>query len=148
MPRFEVVTVLPVPPERAFQASLDVEEHTRSLAGSGERITGGRTRGSLTLGEAVTFQARHFGLTWRLTARVTAWDPPRSFVDEQEAGPFARWRHEHRFAADGSGGTVMTDLVEYAAPGGPLGRLADATLLRWYLPRLLRRRNGYLAAGG
>ncbi|MFF5566346.1 SRPBCC family protein [Streptomyces sp. NPDC012623] len=145
MPRSEIVTLLPVPPQQAFDAALDVEAHTRSMAASGERAVGGTTRGGLTLGQTVTFQARHFGLTWRLTARITAWDPPRSFVDEQTAGPFRHWRHEHRFEPDGAGGTRMTDIIDFASPLGPLGRLADAAVLGRYMPRLIRSRNAYLA---
>ncbi|MEU6365154.1 SRPBCC family protein [Streptomyces sp. NPDC046931] len=146
MPHFEIVTVLPVPPEQAFDACLDVEAHTRSMASSSERAVGGTTRGKLLLGRTVTFQARHFGLTWRLTARITAWDPPRFFVDEQEAGPFGHWRHVHRFEPHGHGGTLMTDVIDFASPLGVLGRFADAAVLRWYMPRPIRSRNAYLAA--
>lgn len=56
------------------------------MADSSERAVGGRTRGDLSFGDTVTFQARHFGLTWRLTCRITAYDPPQRFVDERDAG--------------------------------------------------------------
>jgi uncharacterized protein (TIGR01777 family) len=45
------------------------------------------------------------------------------FVDEQEAGPFRSWRHEHRFAPDGDGGAVIEDHIAYQLPFGPLGQL-------------------------
>ncbi|WP_234442127.1 SRPBCC family protein [Streptomyces sp. NRRL S-1448] len=143
---FEITTVVAAPPRQVFDACLDVEAHTRSMASSREHAVGGTTQGKLALGEMVTFQARHFGLTWRLTARITSWDPPHSFVDEQEAGPFQYWRHAHHFAPHGQGGTLMTDVIDFASPWGPLGRLADATVLNWYMPRLIRSRNAYLAA--
>ncbi|MFF4957931.1 SRPBCC family protein [Streptomyces sp. NPDC001222] len=146
MPHFEIVTVLPVTPERAFDACLDVEAHTRSMASSSERAVGGTTQGKLVLGQAVTLQARHFGLTWRLTARITDWGPPRFFVDEQEAGPFRHWRHTHRFEPHRDGGTLMTDVIDFSSPLGVLGRIADCAVLRWYMPRLIRSRNAYLAA--
>ncbi|MEU1015686.1 SRPBCC family protein [Streptomyces sp. NPDC005900] len=145
MPRFEVVTAVAAPPERVCEACLDVEAHTRSMADAAERAVGGRTRGALSLGDTVTFEARHFGLTWRLTARITSYDPPRCFVDEQESGPFKRWHHSHRFEPDGTGGTVMRDVIEFASPFGLLGRVADRTVLHWYMPRLIRTRNAYLA---
>lgn len=146
MPRFEITTVLPCPPERAFGACLDVEAHTRSMASFSERAVGGTTQGRLALGETVTFQARHFGVTWRLTARITAWDPPLFFVDEQEAGPFKHWRHAHHFAPHDDGGTLMTDVIDFASPLGVLGRFTDAAVLRWYMPKLITSRNAYLAA--
>ncbi|MEV7004711.1 SRPBCC family protein [Streptomyces sp. NPDC093982] len=146
MPHFEVVTAVPAPPDLVFAACLDVEAHTRSMAASSERAVDGRTRGELLLGETVTFQARHFGLTWRLTARITSYNPPRRFVDEQESGPFKRWRHAHHFEPDGSGGTVMKDVIDFASPLGPVGRIVDSVVLSRYLPRLIRIRNAYLAS--
>ncbi|GAA2277564.1 MULTISPECIES: SRPBCC family protein [Kitasatospora] len=145
MPQFEITTVLSVPPQRAFEACLDVEAHTQSMAASAERAVAGTTHGRLSLGDAVTFQARHFGLTWQLTARIMAYDPPRHFVDEQERGPFKRWRHAHFFEPDGTGGSIMRDVIDFASPLGPLGRMADTTVLGWYMPRLIRNRNTYLA---
>ncbi|MEU6213430.1 SRPBCC family protein [Streptomyces sp. NPDC047023] len=146
MPRFDITTALLASPQRAFEACLDVEAHTRSMAASSEQAVGGTTHGHLTLGDTVTFQARHFGLTWRLTARITAYEPPGYFMDEQERGPFKRWKHGHRFEPDGAGGTVMRDVIDFASPLGVLGHIADATVLAWYMPRLIRSRNAYLAS--
>ncbi|MEU7062037.1 SRPBCC family protein [Streptomyces sp. NPDC046197] len=146
MPHIEIVTAVAAPPDRVFESCLDVEAHTRSMADSSERAVGGRTRGRLSLGDTVTFQARHFGLTWRLTARITAYDPPQRFVDEQDAGPFKRWHHSHHFEPDGTGGTLMRDVNDFASPFGLLGRVADHTILSWYMPRLIRTRNAYLAS--
>lgn len=116
------------------------------MAASSERVVDGRRRGELSLGDTVTFQARHFGLTWRLKARITAYDRPRGFVDEQESGPFKRWRHAHHFEPDGAGGTVMRDVIDFASPGGPVGRLVDRVILSRYMPHLIRVRNAYLAS--
>ena len=58
--------------------------------------------------------------------------------------PFRRWRHEHLFAPSGTG-TVMTDVVEFASPVGPIGRCVDALVLTRYLTRLLQQRNAWLA---
>jgi hypothetical protein len=38
----------------------------------------------------------------------------------------------------------MLDLVDYAAPAGPIGRLVDALVLRRHLRRLLERRNQHI----
>src|SRR3954466_1242821 len=103
MTRFEVITGVAALPRRVFALSLEVEVHTASMAGSGEQAVGGVTSGRMKLGDTVTWQARHFGLRWRMTSRISACDPPGSFVDEQVAGPFARWRHVHHFEPDGNG---------------------------------------------
>jgi ligand-binding SRPBCC domain-containing protein len=57
------------------------------------------------------------------------------FVDEQEAGPYAQWRHTHRFEPRGHA-TVMHDTVEYREPFGPIGQLAHALFVRRMLDRI------------
>ncbi|MGW7079728.1 SRPBCC family protein [Streptomyces sp. NPDC054866] len=146
MHRFEVVTAVAAPPHQVFAVCLNVEVHTRSMAESSERAVGGKTRGELVLGDTVTFQARHLGLSWRLKARITSYDRPRCFVDEQESGPFKRWRHAHYFEPDGAGGTIMRDVIDFASPLGPVGRIVDRLLLSRYMPHLIRTRNAYLAS--
>lgn len=140
----EVVTDLPVPPDRAFALSLDVGAHERSLAETGERIVGGVRSGRIGLGETVTFRARHLGVVWRLTSRITALSEPERFVDEQIRGPFAAFRHEHLFAPTSSG-CRMTDRITFRAPFGPLGRVAERLVLARHLERTIRTRNAALA---
>jgi hypothetical protein len=40
----------------------------------------------------------------------------------------------------------MRDIVDFAAPLGPLGTLAELTLLKWYMPRLISVRNDHVKA--
>jgi ligand-binding SRPBCC domain-containing protein len=143
---FEVVTAVAAPPDQVFAVCLDVEAHTRSMADSSERAVDGRTRGELSLGDTVTFQARHFGLPWRLKARITSYDRPRHFVDEQESGPFKRWHHAHHFEPDGHGGTIMRDVIDFASPLGLVGRIVDRFVLVRYMAHLISIRNAYLAS--
>lgn len=140
---FRLVTDLATSPERAFALSLDVGAHERSMAASGERAVAGTTTGTIGLGETVTWRARHFGVVWRMTSRITALEAPGRFVDEQVRGPFARFRHEHRFTASADG-TRMVDEVTLTAPFGPLGRLAERLVLGRYLRRLIADRNASL----
>jgi uncharacterized protein (TIGR01777 family) len=56
-------------------------------------------------------------LAW--TARHTDYKAGRQFVDVQESGPFARWRHTHRFLPDGPEHSLLSDEVDFALPGGP-----------------------------
>ncbi|HVV14498.1 SRPBCC family protein [Amycolatopsis sp.] len=146
MTLFEVSTAIAAAPRRVFDVSLEVETHTASMGGSGERAIAGVTSGRLRLGDTVTWEARYFGLRWRLTSLISACDPPGYFVDEQVKGPFKRWRHAHHFEPDGHGGTVMRDIVEFAAPLGPLGAVAEVVALNRYLPALIRLRNEHVRA--
>ncbi|WP_380164027.1 SRPBCC family protein [Jannaschia sp. R86511] len=135
-------------PEVLFDLSLDVDVHAASLSGSGETATTSSGSSRLGPGDEVTFRARHLGLVWRLTSRVSEYERPHRFVDEQVRGPFAAMRHEHVFAPDGVGGTVMTDRMQVVAPLGPLGAVVAQLVLRPYLRRLLRGRAAHLAAAG
>lgn len=48
-------------------------------------------------------------------------------------------RHRHEFA-ERDGATSMTDVFEYEAPLGPLGRAAEVVFLDRYMRAFLRRR--------
>lgn len=50
------------------------------------------------------------------------------FVDEQRFGPYSFWHHEHHFKAV-EGGVQMDDVLHYAAPLGPLGKIAEAVFV-------------------
>lgn len=65
----------------------------------------------------------------RWATKITRWEPPHAFVDEQIAGPYRLWHHEHRFVAQGTG-TVMFDMVKYSMPLGLLGAIAHRILVR------------------
>ena len=46
------------------------------MSGSREQAVAGTTSGRLALGDQVTWQARHFAVTWRLTSMISAYDRP------------------------------------------------------------------------
>jgi ligand-binding SRPBCC domain-containing protein len=80
-----------------------------------------------------------------MTSRITAFDYPRSFTDEQVKGPFKAFRHVHEFAPTATG-SLMVDRVEFTAPLGVLGRAVERLFLARYLERLIVRRGRFLAA--
>lgn len=137
----ELVTRSHVPVERLFRESLSIDAHLRSIARSHETAIAGVTRGQIGLGETVTWRARHFGLWFTMTSKITALDAPNSFVDEQIRGPFALFRHEHRFDVE-RGATVMTDMITVGSP--IFGCLIERMALVPYLRRLITARNRHL----
>ena len=66
-------------------------------------------------GALIDYRLRVHGLPLRWRTRISAWQPPHRFVDEQLRGPYRQWIHEHTFEARG-GGTLARDLVRYAVP--------------------------------
>jgi ligand-binding SRPBCC domain-containing protein len=139
--RIDLTTLIRAPRERCFDLARSVELHTQSAAGTQEVAVAGRTRGLLALGDEVTWQARHFGVRQTLTSRITAYARPAHFRDSMVRGAFARLEHDHHFAEAPGGGTLMRDVFEFAAPGGPLGVLAERLILTRYLRRFLVARN-------
>jgi len=80
-----------------------------------------------------------FGVPLRWRTRITRHEPGRVFVDEQERGPFATWIHAHEFL-DHPRGTWMGDTVEFAAPLGPVGRIAEACIVKHLVVRIFAHR--------
>jgi ligand-binding SRPBCC domain-containing protein len=134
-----IVTTIAAPVERCFDLARDIDFHTRSLAGTGERAVAGRTTSLIELGESVTWEARHLGFRQQLTVEITAFDRPAHFRDEMTAGAFRSFTHDHRFEEQ-DGVTVMTDEVVFRSPLGPLGWLVDHLFMTGYLHRLLAGR--------
>jgi ligand-binding SRPBCC domain-containing protein len=66
-------------------------------------------------------RVRGFPVHWKTV--IETWNPPHEFSDVQARGPYKMWHHTHRFR-EGEGGTWMEDIVRYALPFGPLGRVA------------------------
>jgi ligand-binding SRPBCC domain-containing protein len=136
----EIVSVVNAPLSVVFELERDVDVHAASLDGSRETATTSTGLRRLALGDEVTFRARHFGLRWSMTSRITAYEPPHRFVDEQTRGPFRTLRHEHLFHDLHGIGTQMTDRMTISAAWGPLGATVARVLVAPYLRRLVKQR--------
>jgi ligand-binding SRPBCC domain-containing protein len=74
-------------------------------------------------GTTILYALRVRGIPLRWLTEIERWNPPYEFVDIQAKGPYKIWHHTHRFS-EVDGGTSVVDIVHYALPLGPLGRLA------------------------
>lgn len=92
-------------------------------------------------GVEIEYRLRLHGLPMGWRSRITEWEPPHRFVDEQIKGPYRRWVHEHTFIPQ-DGGTLIRDYVEYDMFGG---WLADRLLVRRDLRRIFDYRQARLA---
>jgi hypothetical protein len=140
---FVVVTDADVSARKLFEISLDIDAHVSSMQQSGERAIGGTTSGAIGLGETVTWRARHFGIWFTMTSKITELEEPVRFVDQQVSGPFTTFVHEHRFESVGDG-CRMTDTITVGSP--IFGRLAERVVLVPYLRHLITKRNSHLLA--
>jgi ligand-binding SRPBCC domain-containing protein len=139
----ELSTAIAAPPERVFDLARSIDAHQQSTEGTQERAVAGVTRGLIGMGDEVTWEARHFGVTQRLTVRITGFERPSRFQDIMVSGAFKRMKHDHEFNAQPPG-TVMVDRFEFESPFGILGRVVDRLFLSGYMRRFLVSRNQVL----
>ncbi|HEV7701223.1 MAG TPA: SRPBCC family protein [Pyrinomonadaceae bacterium] len=140
MPRIILETKINAPAEVCFDLMRDIRIHTQTTAQTSERAVAGVTVGMIGLGQTVTFEGRHFGLTQRLTVRVIEFDRPRRFVDAMTGGSFRFFVHAHEFE-ERDGITFMRDSLEWESPLGIVGRLFDRLFLIRHMRELVTRRN-------
>ena len=85
----------------------------------------------------------------RWTAEYVDFAPPHAtvtgvearFIDAQTSGPFKHWTQAHEFEAVDDRRTRCIDVIDYAAPWGPVGWLGDVLALRWMVRRMLTYRH-------
>src|SRR5688572_7176409 len=143
MGTIRLATTIRAPAERCFDLARSVSAHVASMRTTQERVVTSIASDLLGPGAVITWEAMHFGARIRLMSKITQYDAPRSFEDEQIAGPFESFWHRHEFSANRAV-TVMTDLVRYRSPFGFLGTLAERVFLDRYLRVLLERRAAHL----
>jgi ligand-binding SRPBCC domain-containing protein len=97
-------------------------------------------------GTEIDYQIRLYGVPVHWRTRIEVVDAPHKFVDVQEKGPYALWRHSHYFKDVGGGATEMRDRVEYAMPLGPLGEIAYHLFVARSLAQIFEFRERELAA--
>lgn len=92
------------------------------------------------VGTEITLKFRalpHVPLHEKWTALITDFSLNQFFRDIQKQGPFRRWTHTHSFEAkiaDGRGGTLIRDVVEYEVGFGVIGTFLEKAIFQ----RLLR----------
>lgn len=141
---FECTTHASLPKAELFDRARSIDAHKDSMVKSREEAIAGVTAGLISLGEEVTWRAWHFGLPLQMTSRIIEMQSPDYFIDEQVKGPFRLFRHRHEFS-ENAVGTTMIDRIEFTAPFGPVGRLAERLVLTRYLTNLIEERGRHLA---
>ncbi len=94
----------------------------------------------LEAGTLIDYKLRIHGFPLRWRSKISVWEPPYRFVDEQLLGPYRRWHHEHLFE-ETPRGTLVRDVVHYAVPGG---RLVNALLIKPDLTKIFAFRTAKL----
>lgn len=128
MERIEQTVVIDAPIERVFHFHDDTNNLLK-ITPPNIKVSI-ETMGNPGLGYEVTLKIRQFAIfVMRWHVKITAYQPPVLMVDEQVRGPFASWKQTRRLQTV-NGKTELTDIVEYEAPFGVLGWIANALVIR------------------
>jgi ligand-binding SRPBCC domain-containing protein len=144
MPTIVLQTIINAPILACFDASRNIDLHTASVPKkSYEKAIAGKLSGLIGLDETVTWRAKHLGLFFNMTVKITEMSAPFNFTDEQMKGPFKKMKHEHSFVSNGEN-TEMRDEFYFESPFWILGKLVDFLFLKRYMENLLSERNRYM----
>lgn len=132
MPIINHEVYIHAPISKCFDLARDVSVHTETTAKTRERAIAGVTEGLMEKDDYVTWEATHFGVKQKLTARIIEMDKPYRFTDRMVKGAFHSFTHIHEFIESGNG-TIMRDKFVYRAPLGLLGKTADKLFLEKYM---------------
>ncbi|QDW26993.1 SRPBCC family protein [Pedobacter sp. KBS0701] len=140
MPTITLKTLIDAPIGHCFDLARSIDLHLQSMKSSGEEVIAGKNGGMIDLDESVTWSARHFGILFEMTNKISAMEYPTLFIDEMIKGPFKKLHHQHQFKIIDAQ-TEMTDVFEFRAPFGLLGQLVEKIFLQKYMLKLIEKRN-------
>lgn len=143
MPVIKLQTLIHAPMDRVFDLSTSIDLHQLSTGKTNEQAIAGRTNGLILMNETVTWRATHFGIRQELTSKITAYERPHYFRDEQTKGIFKSICHDHYFE-EKDGLTLMTDVFRFESPVGVIGKVFNKLILTNYLKRFLEERNALI----
>ena len=124
--RLKVKQKLPIDLDHAWSFFTDPRNlDTLTPGDMGFEITTDLEQERIYPGMIITYKVSPLlGIKMNWTTEITHVADRSFFVDDQRAGPFSLWHHQHHFRSV-EGGVEMTDIVHYRAPLGFLGRLAE-----------------------
>lgn len=144
---------LPAPLDEVWAFHEDVRRALPELSPPSSRVVIESADLPVRVGSKIVIRGKGpLGLPLRWVAMIVEHRPPDTshgkaravFVDEQESGPFAAWRHEHTFEEVSPGATRLTDRITYRVPLGPLGVVANTFFVRRQIVAMFRHRHEVL----
>ena len=135
-----LTTEINAPVELVFDLSRSVDLHMISTHQTNETVEAGRSSGLCTVGDTITWRARHLGFYQRLTVEIVCCDFPTYFEDRMAKGAFRSFTHQHYFESRQTQ-TLMMDIFEFESPMGIIGKVFNRIFLKHYMTKLLLKRN-------
>ena len=143
MPTINLSTSIKSTIDICFDLATSIDLHKISTSHTNEQAIAGTAKGLIKLNDFVTWQATHFGIRQTLTSKITAYNRPFHFTDEQLKGAFKLIKHDHFFEQNRDE-IIMKDVFKFESPLGLLGKLFNALILTKYLTKFLTDRNNQI----
>ncbi len=131
---------LPITPEEAWEFFSD----PRNLANITPKSLGFKITNKIPhimyAGMIISYKIRPFlGIPVQWITEITHVEEPVFFIDQQRFGPYKFWHHQHIFT-ETAGGIEVEDVVHYALPFGPIGRLLHLLFVKRQLKKIFSHR--------
>jgi ligand-binding SRPBCC domain-containing protein len=91
-------------------------------------------------GALIDYRIKLNGIPFKWKTKISTWNPPHQFIDEQIKGPYVRWHHTHSFKDLGDGRTEMIDRVEFLSPGWILEPIINALFIEKRVAQIFKYR--------
>jgi ligand-binding SRPBCC domain-containing protein len=140
MPVIHCTTFIAAPAERVFDLSRSIDVHRHSMEKHKEQAIGGVFNGLLDKGAEVTWKAQQLLKTRILKTKITEYERPVSFVDEQITGDFSMMKHNHFFKPCDNG-PIIIYIFQFERPYKLFGSIVNKIYLTGYMKALLDERN-------
>jgi ligand-binding SRPBCC domain-containing protein len=144
MTTIRATTIIDAPIEACFRWSLSIDLELSSARQYEIKAVGGVTKGSIGLGERVTWKSRQFGIWVTHTSEITRLESPSYFQDAMVRGLFRSFKHDHFFRSVNPNCTEMQDELHFSFPAYLLGAMTEHLLVKRRLTNLLTARNALI----
>lgn len=136
------IKICPLP----IQASEAFAWHSREgaferLMAPWEKVTILERFGGIQNGARTVLQMKMLFLKIKWVLMHVDYQPGRQFCDIQVSGPFAQWKHKHKFIEESSNSSLLEDNISYKLPFGMIGHIFAISYLKKKLARLFRYRH-------
>ena len=90
-------------------------------------------------GQLIDYTITLLGKKIRWRTMITAFEPPKMFIDQQLKGPYSMWHHKHSFK-EVKNGVEIIDTIHYSVPFGFLGDIINFLFIRRDLENIFKHR--------
>lgn len=104
-----------------------------------------KTSANMEVNAEFVYTIKFYNIPMFWKTKITKYEAPNVFVDEQLSGPYKKWVHTHTFEAKGNS-TIMRDKVEYDLYGWFLKSIIHRVFVEKSVKKIFQYRKTVLGA--